>query len=55
MFTNVIIGGVRKAVYFSGSFAGWRLMPALCFCACAVIYLEQAMFMAMLPITSWWV
>lgn len=55
MFSTGIILGVRKHVYFCSSLTGWGLMHALYFSVCAVIYLEQGMFMAVLLLTSHWV
>lgn len=39
MFSAGIILGVKKTVHFHNSLIGWRLLHALSFCACAVIYL----------------
>lgn len=55
LFSTDIILDVRKTMYFCSSLTGWRLMHALYFCACAVIYLEQGMFMAVFLLTSRWV
>jgi len=55
MFSTGIILSVRKTAYFCRSLTGWGVMHALYFCACAVIYLEQDMFMAVLLLTSQWV
>lgn len=55
MFSTGVILVVRKIMYFCSSLTGWGLTPALYFCACVVIYLEQGMFTAVLPLTSQWV
>lgn len=55
MFSAGIILGVKKTVHFHNSLTGWRLLHALYLCVCAVIYLGQGMFTAVLPLTSQWV
>lgn len=52
MFSIGIILNVRKSMHFCSSLTGWGLMHAWYFCACALIYLEQGMFMAVLLLTS---
>lgn len=52
MFSTGIILNVRKSMHFCSSLTGWGLTHAWYFCACALIYLEQGMFMAVLLLTS---
>lgn len=52
MFSTSIILSVGKTMHFCSCLTGWGLMHAQYFCACAQIYLEQGMFMAVLLSTS---
>lgn len=52
MFSAGIILSIRRIMHFCSSLTGSGRMHAQCFCACALIYLEQGMFMAVLLLTS---
>lgn len=52
MFSTGIILSGRKVIHFCSSLTGWGLMHVQYFCACALIYLEQGMFMVVLLLTS---
>lgn len=52
MFSTGIILNVRKTMHSCSSLTGWGLMHTQYFCASALIYLGQGMFMAVLLLTS---